>query len=151
MNAAHLHLLVNHVSFFALLLAIISLGISMKRKAPDLRVLASALFVIAGVFVWVAFLTGEGAEDVIKALGGNSQEFIEQHEQAALWARRSGTLVALLAIAMEWAIRKKKKFVKVLQWALLVFGLHGCTVYLATSFLGGKVSHPELRESKTSK
>ena len=147
MNAAHVHLLANHVSFFALLIGLITLCVSMKRKSVDLRVLASSLFVVAGIFIWITFLSGEGAEDVVKALGGDSGELIEQHEQAAAWARGSGTLVALIAIGMEWAIRTKKKFAKALQWALLVFGLHGSTVYLATSYLGGQISHPELRDS----
>lgn len=148
MNAAHVHLMVNHVSLFCLLIGLVALAFSIRRKTPDLRVLASSLLVAAGVFAWVAFFTGEGAEDLLETLGGNSKAWIEQHEQAANWARGSATLVALLAIAHEWSVRRKKKFAKVLQWALVAFGLHGCTVYMATSFLGGKISHPELRDSK---
>lgn len=147
MNGAHLHVLVNHVSLFSLLIGSVALAVSMRRKSADLRVLAVGLFVVAGVFGWISVETGEKAEDVIKALGGGADSFIEQHEQAAEWALRSGILVGTLAIAMEWAIRKKKKAAKWLQWALLVFAVHGCTVYAATSWLGGQISHTELRGS----
>ncbi|MGE4233258.1 MAG: hypothetical protein AB7F43_08020 [Bacteriovoracia bacterium] len=146
MNGAHLHLVVNHVSLFALLFGAVTLIVSMKQKSVDLRVLATTLFVIAAVFGWVAFETGEKAEDVIKALGGNTETFISAHAQAAEWAFRSSILVGILSIATEWAIRKKKKFGKVLQWALLVFALHGCTVFAVTAMQGGKISHTEVRD-----
>lgn len=145
MNGAHLHLLVNHVSLFSVVIGFVTLAASMKRKSPDLRVLATALFLIAGIFAAIAFETGEKAEDVIKALGGDTDPLILQHSQAATWARLSGGVVGTLAIAMEWAIRSKKKWAKYLQWALLLFALHGCTVYMATAFLGGKIRHVEVR------
>ncbi len=145
MNSAHLHLVVNHVSFFAVVIGAIALAISMKRKSGDLRGLATSLFVVAGIFAWIAFATGEGAEDIVEVLDAGAKELIEQHEQAAIWARRSGTLVALLALGLEWAVRKKKHWVKGLQWALMVFALHGATVYMATAFLGGQIRHSEIR------
>jgi uncharacterized membrane protein len=145
MNGAHLHLILNHVSIFSLVIGTVALAVSMKRKSVDLRVLATTLFVLTGVFAWIAFATGENAEEVVKVLGGGTESLIEQHAQAAVWARRSGTLVAILALGTEWAIRNKKKWVKPLQWTLLVFALHGCTVFVATSFLGGQIRHSEVR------
>ena len=145
MNGDHPHLILNHVSVFTLMIGTVVWAVSMKRKSVDLRVLATALFVVTGVFAWVAFTTGENAEEIVKALGGGTESVIEQHEQAAVWARRSGTLIAILALAAEWAIRKKKKWVRVLQWALFVFALHGCSVFVATSYLGGQIRHSEIR------
>lgn len=145
MNGAHFHLMVNHVSLFALLMATVVFALSIRRKSPELRVVATSLFVIAGIFAWIGVESGEMAEDVVKTLGGDTESFIHQHEQAAEWALRSGTLVALLAIALEWAVRKKKKFAKWIQWALLLFAIHGCTVFAATSFLGGQIRHTETR------
>lgn len=145
MNDAHPHLILNHVSFFALAIGAVVLLISMKRKSAELRVLATMLFVLTGVFAWIAFATGESAEQVVKALGGGTESLIEQHAQAAIWARRSGTLVAVLALGSEWAICSKRKWAKALQWVLLVFVLHGCSVFVATSFLGGQIRHSEVR------
>lgn len=146
MNDAHLHLMVNHVSLFAMLFGLCALIASMKRKSGDLRGLASALFVLAGIFAWIAFETGEGAEAILKKVDPGSENFITEHELAAIWALRSGILVGSIAIAMEWALRKKIKWFKPLQWALLIFAIHGCSVFAATAFLGGKVRHTEVRE-----
>lgn len=145
MNAAHLHLMVNHVSLFALAFGVVALAVSMKRKSAEFRVFAVALFVLAGVFAWVATETGEGAETIVKALGDGSESFIDAHEQAAEWALRSGMIVGVLALAMEWAARKKQSWLKPLQWILLVLAIHGCTVFAATAFQGGKIRHSEVR------
>lgn len=145
MNDAHLHLMINHVSLFTLVIGVFALAFSMKRKSAELRTLASVLFVITGIFGWISYETGEKAEQVVKALGGDFETFIHAHEQAAVWALRSGFLVATLAIALEWAVRKKKTWVKALQWTLLVFAIHGCTVYMATALQGGKIRHTEVR------
>jgi uncharacterized membrane protein len=146
MNEAHLHLLVNHVSFFALIFGVVALIVSMRRRSVDLRLFAVALFVIAAVFGWVADQTGEQAESVVKALGGDTESFIHQHEEAAAWALRSCTLVGCLAIALEWSARRKQKLQKALQWILLVFAIHGCAVFAATALLGGRIRHTETRE-----
>ncbi len=146
MNDAHQHLMVNHVSLFCLVIGAIALAVAMKRKSGELRVFASALFVVGGVFAWLAVETGEGAADVVKALGDASLDpFIHQHYEAAEWALRSGLLVATLAIGMEWAARKKAKWLKALQWTTLVFAIHGCTVFATTALLGGHIRHTEVR------
>lgn len=148
MNGAHLHLMVNHVSLFCLLIGVGALIASMKRKSVDLRVLAVVLFVIGGIFGWVAMETGEQVEDILKTLGTGAESFVEQHEDAAEWALRSSLLVAALALVMEWAARKKQKWFKPLQWILLVFAIHGCTVFAATAYLGGQIRHTEVRSDK---
>lgn len=151
MNGAHLHLIVNHVSLFCIVIGVGVLIAAIKRKSSDLRVLAVVLFVIAGVFGWVAVETGEQAAEVVKAMGGDTESFITQHSQASDWALRSCILVALLALAMEWAARKKQKWFKPLQWTLLVFAIHGCTVFAATAYLGGQIRHTESRSEPVNK
>jgi hypothetical protein len=146
MNGAHLHLILNHISLFALITGTIVLAASMKRQSTDLRVLAAVLFVIAGVFGWITVETGEQAAEIVKTLGGDTDSFIKEHALAAVWAQRSGFLVATLALVMEWAACKKKNWVKALQWTLLIFAIHGCTVFARTAYLGGFIRHTEIRK-----
>lgn len=146
MNEAHLHLIVNHVSIFAIIIGVIALIVSMRRKSADLRSFATSLFMLGGVFAVVAFRTGEGAEDVIKALNDGSGPLMHEHEEAAEWAQRSGILVALLATALEWAVRKKQNWVRALHWVLLLFAIHGSSVFAATALLGGRIRHTEVRD-----
>ncbi len=146
MNGAHLHLLVNHVSLFAFLMGTVVLGVSMKRKSVEFRGLATVLFLVGGIFAWIAFETGEQAEEVVKAVNSAAKPFIQEHEAAADWALRSGILVAVLSIGSEWAIRKRKRFATILQWTLFLLAAQGVTVFARTAFLGGLVTHVEVRK-----
>ena len=146
MNGAEMHLLVNHISVFCLVFGAIALGVAMKRKSGDLRMFASALFVIAGVAGWLTVESGESAETVVKALGGGTESFINEHADAATWALRSGFLVAILALGMEWVVCKKPSWARGLQWAVLIFAIHGSTVFIRTAFLGGLIRHTEIRD-----
>jgi hypothetical protein len=148
MNGAQLHLAINHVSLFALVIGAILLAVSMKRKSPELRVVASVLFVVAGVFAFFTFESGESAADIVKTLGLNTDSFVDEHAMAADWALRSGILVAILALVMEWAACKKQKWFKPLQWILLIVAIHGCTVFARVAYLGGHIRHTEVRDSK---
>lgn len=145
MNGAHMHLVINHVSLFALVIGVFALAVSMKRQSVDLRILASVLFVVAGVFGWITVETGEKAEEVLKTLGSVEESFIHEHELAATFAQVSGLLVAAAAIGMEFAARKKKKWLRPLQWIVLALAIHSCTVFARTAFLGGLIRHTEIR------
>jgi uncharacterized membrane protein len=145
MNGAHLHLLVNHVSLFCIVIGVVALIASMVRKSQDLRVLAVGLFVVGGIFGWIAMETGEQAEDVLKAIDEGVKVFIKPHEEAAEWAFRSSIVIAVLAIATEWAARRKQQWFKPLQWILLVAAIHGTTVFARTAYLGGEIRHTEVR------
>lgn len=146
MNGAHQHLLTNHVSLFAIAFGTVILAFSMYRKSADLRLVATILFVIAGVFALIATETGEKAEDILKAMDPKFRDSIHNHEEAAEWASRSAYLVCFLAIVNEWAQRARKTWSRWVQWALLVFAIHGITVFSATAWQGGKIRHTETLE-----
>jgi uncharacterized membrane protein len=145
MNGAHLHIIVNHVSLFALIFGAVALAASMLRKSTTLRVFAVALFVTAGLFGWIADETGGNAAHIVMEVDNTVRPFIHEHAQAAEFAEGSGVIVALLAIAMEIALRKKEKLGKILQWILLIAAIHGCTVFARTAYLGGLIRHTEIR------
>jgi uncharacterized membrane protein len=146
MNGAHQHLLVNHVSLFAMAFGAAILAFSMYRKSADLRLVATLLFVIAGVFALIATETGESAEKILKAIDPKFRDAIHPHEEAAEWALRSGYLVCFLALVNEWAQRARKTWARWVQWALLVFAVHGTTVFSATAWQGGKIRHTETQD-----
>jgi hypothetical protein len=145
MNGAHQHLIVNHVPLFTLLIGTVVFAVSMRRKSADLRVLASVLFVLTGVSAWITVRTGGAAAHIMKLLGDGYRPFIREHAMAAVWAQRSGFLIALLAILMEWSFRKKPNWSRALQWILLIAAVHGCTVLTRVVYLGGLVRHTEIR------
>lgn len=104
------------------------------------------LFLVAGLFGRIAAETGDDAEDAVKLVAADIESFVHEHEEAADWAQISGGVVAVLAIGLEVAIRKKQNWVKALHWILLIFAIHSCTVFARTAFLGGLIRHTEIRD-----
>ncbi len=98
----NMHLMVNHVSLFAMMVGTLALGYlnttAVKRSTFFLQL---GCMVAAGLFAFLAFQSGEGAEDALKAVGGCVDAFIEPHAQAAVWGLSAGILACVLAIFME--------------------------------------------------
>lgn len=147
MNAAHFHLLVNHFPliglFFALPLLIYG---SLRSNEHFVR---AGLFValVAGLLAAPTFLTGEPAEEILEKLPGFSEPLVEAHEEAAefaIWVISITTLAAAVAL---WASVKKNTNSKMLIRAVIVLNLFSLVVMARTSQLGGKIAHPEIRDS----
>jgi len=149
MDAAHLHLMLNHFPLAGMLgaLMIVTLGRCSKNEA--LTRTGLALVVLTGALTFPTFLTGEPAEKAIEHLPGISESLIEAHEEAAekiVWL--VGIAAAISAAGLIQAFRKGVTP----RWA--VIGVLGLGVATAASLawvnnLGGRISHPEIRGKTT--
>ena len=145
MDQTHLHLLTNHVSLFGFVFGLLILVLGMFRKSEELKLGAAIIFVIAGLMIIPAFQTGEGAEDTVEELAGVRHDDIEEHEDAAKFARIAALAMAVLAGYSLFKYRKTKSIPKGLTIAMLVIGLWGFTVIARTAYLGGFIRHSEIQ------
>ncbi len=148
MNNAHLHLLVNHVAIFGVFFGLSALTWSMVRKNADLRIAAVILFLISGLFAWIATETGEGAEDVVEKLPGIMESLIEEHEEAAEVAYIFTIILAVSSLLMEGVARFKNQWLK-FQIIILILALTTTGLLAYTALLGGQIRHTEIRDSGT--
>ena len=149
MNGAHLHLLVNHVSLFAVAFGLLALAWAVWKGSTELKWASVFLFVLAGIFAWVGSETGEMAEEVIEHLPGVTKSLIHEHEEAAEWASILTYVLAAGSLLMAWLARHKSKFAKKIQVILLVVGVMALVALARTAFLGGHIRHPEVRDGFT--
>ena len=147
MNAAHLHLLVNHVSLFAVAFGAAALAYSLLKPSRDLRVAASVLFLLAATFGWIAVESGEGAEEIVEHLPGVEESFIEEHEEAAEAAQASVFVLAICALFMEAVARWKASWLKKTQAFVLLIAVLSVGLIARTAQLGGQIRHTEIRLS----
>ncbi len=145
MNQAHAHLLLNHLPILGSLFGFLTLGVGLLRKNASL--IQWGLIVFAGVMVLAnpAFLTGEGAEEVVEDLPGISQTLIKEHEEAAdlsLWSAIGLGILSTVSLAMG---AKKNRSAPVLIKA--AFGLSSVVVGLMlwTGYIGGRIRHSEFQ------
>ena len=147
MNAAYAHLLFNHISIFTVAFGVLALCWAMFRGVNDMLWLAIGLFVVSGIFVWVASQTGEGAEELVEHLPGVFEGMIKLHEEAAELANIAVSILAGAALGLIVVKHFAVKWLKPAQAIVLVLALV-CSGFLArAAMLGGKIRHTEIRDT----
>lgn len=146
-NAAHLHLMVNHVPILATLFstAILVWGIAANQQA--IKKVALIGFILAGLTAVIAVQSGEGAEDIVESVPGVSEDVIHDHEEAAETAQWLTIILGVTAIAGFFMMSRQTRFSKLAIWFLLVYSLVVGSMLAYTAYLGGKIMHPELSDA----
>lgn len=148
MNGAHLHLLLNHFPMIGLVFSILILGLGLIRKSDE--VIRSGLLIafISGALAIPTFLTGEPAEKIIEHSPGFSETLLEAHEEAAEFAVWVMGMTAIAAVAGLFYSVKKNRIPRLLMSSIVSLNIFSLVVIGRTNNLGGKISHPEIRDSR---
>ena len=144
MNYAHLHLLLNHVPVIG---SIVGLGlflISFFGKNEDLRRSSYIIFAAVALVTIPAFLSGFGAQQMIKG-PGVSDALISRHEGSALLSLWFMELTGALALIGLWQSQTAARPSRWNVSAVLLFSLLTAVVMARTGNTGGDIRHPELR------
>lgn len=147
MNAAHLHLLLNHAPLYGLVAGVVLLFWGVVRGSAEVRLVARAALVVTALLGLVAFFTGKGAEHAIENLPHVFGHRIERHEDAAAVALFGMLLTGLLAavgLAIDRASDRAKR-VAIGALFLVSIATFFFTGYAAN--LGGQIRHPEVRST----
>lgn len=149
MNQAHLHLLINHLPILGALFGLLILAGGFFLKNNTLKRTALGIFVLSAIFAIPAYLTGEGAEEVVESLPGVTENLIEVHEDIAnifLWM--VGAL-GLISLATLYTDLKSKKVAPML-YALTFVAAIGTMVFAQrVGSSGGEIRHTEIRSGAT--
>jgi uncharacterized membrane protein len=145
MDLAHIHLLLNHFPTIGFLIGGGLFFVSLFLKGDDLKL--SSLVVLLGIALISipTYMSGNGAQDVIKSMPGISKTLIEAHEGAALVAMAFMLATGGLAWLALWQFRRLGHVPK---WNLgVILALTVVTFALMTraSNLGGEIRHEEIR------
>ena len=150
MNAAHFHLIVNHLPLAGLLFGLILLVGGLISDSKPITNAAQLLLVLAALLVFPAYFSGEGAEDsLMDQVQGIEKSLIHEHEEAALISFVITILVGVLSLITFIVNNRAKKENKFLVYLLLIVGLFALTSIAQVAKLGGEIRHTEIRESAT--
>ena len=148
MDAAHIHLLLNHVPLISILIGFFLLGAGLFFRKDDLKTAALLLFFVSGLVTVPVYLTGEGAEDKIEGLPGVSEVWIHNHEEAAEFALTSVLALAGISLLGLLAGPKRPKIYVPVILIALAGSFFAETVMARTAYLGGQIRHTEIRSSQ---
>lgn len=145
MNAAHLHLLVNHLPVIGTLFSIALLLWALIRRSPELTRVALGFFVLSAIGGLAAYWTGEPAEEMVEHMAGISEPILEEHEETAELATILLGVYGLFALGSLFYFRRRREIGRVFTSVALVLSLIPMAAMAYTAYLGGEVRHPEIR------
>lgn len=149
MNAAHLHLMANHFPLVGFVFSLLLLTLGLLRSNEGYSRAGYLVILAAGVFSIPTFLTGEPAEEILEKLSGFSEVLVEAHEEAAELAIWFIGVTTVAAAAAFWCSLKQVGTSKLILKSILALNLVSIIMIGRTSQLGGKISHPEIRNGSS--
>lgn len=149
MNAAHYHLIINHIpvlaTFFSI--GILSWGLLANNKA--IKKVALVGFLVAGISVLAAYQSGESAEDIVEEIPAVTHDSIEEHEEAADLSRWMTLALGLGAVGGMYLLTKSTQNVTTYLWILLAYSLFTAASLAYTANLGGMIRHTEIVDTES--
>ncbi len=145
MNAAHIHLVLNHFPLVGLAFSFFILALGLFRSNENYAKVGLFIILVSGLLSVPTYLAGEPAEEIIEKLPGFSEKLVEAHEEAAELAIWFIGLTALAAAGTLWIYGKKTTTTKMMLISTLILNFISLVLIGRTSNLGGKISHPEVR------
>ncbi len=146
-NAAHWHLLVNHLPIVGGMFGILILLWGIIRKNEPIVNLSLMLFVACAVFSLIASQTGESAEAYLKNLKAIDEIYLERHVAAADIANYGMIVLGLLALIT--LIFKRIRETKFIPYLILVASIAVFVLMARAGNLGGEIMHKEIRNDKS--
>jgi uncharacterized membrane protein len=148
MNAAHLHLMINHAPVMGAIFSLLLTAWAAWRRNGELDFAARAAWVGVSLAALAAFVSGNFAEDVVEDFPGVSAGRIASHEDAAKLALAAAVFAGVWALGgiVKWRRRPSPKGFTA---ASLLFGIVVVVLMAWTANLGGQIRHQEARPGWT--
>ncbi len=144
-NAAHLHIAINHFPVFCVLIGLLVLLIGQLRRSREITMVALVLFVLAAVICIPTYTSGRGSSRVIRGVEGVVREVTRSHSAAA-WPTLIATLI--LGAVSAWGLvqwRRAGDISRGVRGAVWVLAIASTALLIWTTHLGGQVRHTETR------
>jgi len=124
---------------FTTLLIIFALG----QKSKEVKRTSLWFAVLTGISALIVYLTGDGAEDIVKTIPGITESLIEPHEHMAMFFMISLLLIGAAALAGLFLSRASTDVLH--KFTVIVLILNILVMFLAyeTGLSGGKIRHTE--------
>jgi hypothetical protein len=145
MNQAHLHLLFNHLPILGTLFGLLILMSGFLVRNNAVKRTALGIFVLSALCAIPAFLTGEGAEEIVESLPGVTETLVEAHADLAdifLWVVGG---LGLLSLVTFFADLKAQKIAPILYGITFAAAVGTMILAQQVGSTGGKIRHTEIR------
>lgn len=148
MNSAQLHLLFTHLPILGLGFAILFNLVALIRKSEELQKLSLWFYILLGIFALLAYLTGDGAEEIIKTYPGITEDIIEPHENFALFFFIGLMVTSALSMVGLYMTKTKVNLLGRFNLVLLIAAILLSFFAVKTGSTGGSIRHTEIKQGE---
>ncbi len=148
-NWAHVHVMINHFPVIGVFVSILLFAYALVRKSEEVKTVSLGMFVIIALITIPVFLTGEGAEDVVKHIPGVTETYIGRHEESAELTLILMEVLGGLALTGLVLLKLRGSIPRIIVILVLVMSLIAATATGITANLGGQIRHTEIRDAAT--
>ena len=145
MNAAHIHLMINHFPIILPFIAIITRIIAHVIKSDSLLRYALGILIAGAITSFIAMQSGERAEEIVEELPGISETYIHNHEESAEIFSVITYIAGGIACIALWADIKRKSYAQVIIEIAIVLSVVSLFYAQKTGTSGGEIRHEEIR------
>jgi uncharacterized membrane protein len=150
LNAAHLHLILNHIPILGSIFITVLFIVALIYRNVFLQKVSLWFLVVVALFTAAAYLTGDKSQDLVQNLPGVSDPMLHSHELFAKLGLLLMFVTGIIALVGAFFYRRKPKLPRLLLTAVLVILLLNSGVFAYIGFLGGQILHPEIRPASVS-
>jgi len=139
--------MINHFPVIGVFGGILLLVYALVRKSEEVKMVSLGVFVLIALITIPVFLTGEGAEDVVKHIPGVTEAYIGRHEELAELTLVLMEILGVLSLTGLVLLKLKGSIPVIIVILVLVMSLITATFVGITANLGGQIRHTEIRDS----
>jgi uncharacterized membrane protein len=147
MNAAQIHLALNHFPVAGTMLAFAVLAWGFFAKKDQIKIVGVALALVSAVTTIIVLQSGEGAEEIVEHKPLVTESLIHEHEEAAEASMVAIQLTAVLGIAWLVMFRLKKDHQEKVFALMLITSIVSSGLIADAAHKGGQIRHDEIRKT----
>jgi hypothetical protein len=144
---AHVHIVLNHVPSLGSVVGLLMLAWAILTKNDALKKSSFGVLVLIALATLPTYLSGNGARQMIAKQPGVSLGIIAVHQNAAMLTFIAMIITGTFAWFGLWEIRRFSRAGSLATLGSLLTAAVAAGLILYTGSLGGKISHPEIRDA----
>lgn len=145
MNAAQLHLTLNHLPLIGALVVALFLTWGLVRRSRDLLRASLVLTVVLAIMTYPVVLSGGSAEEMVEEAAWASETLIHEHEERGEKALIAMLLTGAVAAIGLWRLRGHREPDRLVPGITLALLVVSSGVLAWTALAGGEIRHDEIR------
>ena len=145
MNAAHLHLVLNHFPTVGMVVGVGLYLFSVLRRKDDLQHTSLGVLLLIALVAIPTFLSGNAAEEALADRADVSAILIARHQDAAILAFVFMELTGFVAWLGLWEWRRVSRPTRWNVSAVLVLSVVTVALMTRAANIGGEIRHPEIQ------